>query len=561
MASYTSVASGDFTTPATWGSATSYPGDGSGGDGDTFTVAAGHTVTVTVDGTPADLGAGTVSGTLTFSETAGTQRLRIAGTAVLTVASGGTLRMDASDAGVRHELDLHSSADGACGLSVQDGGAVYLRGRGKTVATETGAGLVVDATSLAVLDDTGWEPGDVVGLVKDRTTYETAELSSREGEGLWTLSSGLGRAYPAGCAVWNLTRSVRVRGTHPSHDATVTLASGAVASSLECVEFSHLDEVRLTCPATVRGCVARELESSEMGFINGAGGNTYVDCVGWSSEVVALFYQSGTDATYIRCRGLCPAAGASVFRLGSGGARLEGCEAVGYYGINADHPVECTGCRLWGCRYGLYGSRQGHLCVCVFGVDPGGNPAAVDFALHTVRGPVVLDDCYVAQGESPGLSSSLAVVRSLNHGSVGGVTREWQYKGTCESDAAQRRGASGYCDKVDPSSATEPFRYYVSFPCAAGASPALTFYAKATVGLGPVVVRLGRHRCGLTAVACDAGSLDAEGKLSPTTEYALQTVLFQGVTAYNGQVEVCLEVYDESGGLLYLDDFSVSGNA
>ena len=170
------------------------------------------------------------------------------------------------------------------------------------------------------------------------------------------------------------------------------------------------------------------------------------------------------------------------------------------------------------------------------------------------------DDCYVTQGDSPVLSCSLAGC-CFNHGSVGGITREWQQRGTCESDAVQRRGESGYCDKVDPSSTTEPFRYYVSFPCATSMTPTLAFYVKATAGLGPVVVRLGRHRCGLTAVACGAGSLDAEGKLSPTTEYALQTVQFEGVTDCDGQVEVCIAVYDGSGGLLYLDDFSVSGNA
>ncbi len=560
MASYTSVQSGDWDEAATWGSGGGHPGDGADGDGDTFTIAAGHVVTVGMDGTVATLGSGTVAGTLQFAETGGRHRLRLAGSSTLTIGAGGTLRMDGTAPGSRQSLELHSSSDGSCRLTVGNGATAYLAGRPKTATTCTASAVAGGATALEVVEHGGWEPGDTVALVAHRASAETVVLAADCGDGVWALADALSGGYPAGCEVWNLTRSVSIVGSSVEHDGTMELMPGAFAPQCTCVEFGHLDEVRFLCPATVVGCVARDMESSECGLTNGYGDNIYDGCVAYSAESAWAFYQAGSDARYIGCAAYCGGAGGVGFRMASGGARLERCRAVAQYGLYSDYSLLCSDTHLWGCRYAVYLLRQGQFTDCVLGWDPGGNPAPNDFDLYAVRGPLLLDRCHLADTGSPGALTALAVVRSLNHNGIGGLCREWQQRGSCESDSAHARGGTGYCDMVDPSSPTLPYLYYVSFPCAPGKTPTLRFYARGTEGLGPLAVGLGRHRCGLSGVRRGWGSLDEQGQFAVGADYSQVTVGLAGTSDCAGQVEVCIEVYDSAGGLIYLDDFSVTGN-
>ena len=560
MANYTSVQSGDWDGAATWGSGGGYPGDGANGDGDTFTIAVGHVVTVGMDGTVAALGSGAVSGTLQFEEAGGSHRLRLAGSSTLTIEAGGTLRMDGTAPGARQSLELHSSSDGSCLLSVGNGGTLHLAGRPKTATTCTASAVASGATAIEVVEHGGWEPGDTVALVAHRASAETVVLSADCGDGVWSLAHAVSGGYPEGCEVWNLTRSVSIVGTEAEHDGTMELLPGAITTQCTCAEFAHLDEVRFQCPATVVGCVARDMESSERGLSNGYGDNTYEGCVAYSPESAWGFSQAGSDARYIGCSAYCGGAGGVGFRMVSGGARLEGCRAVAQFGLYSEYPLVCSDTYIWGCRYALYLPRQGQFTDCVLGWDPGGNAAPNDEDLYAVRGPLLLDRCRLADTESPTLLSALAVVRSLNHDRTGGLCREWQQRGSCESDSAHARGGTGYCDKVDPSSSTVPYLYYVSFPCAPGRTPTLRFYAKGTEGLGPPIVGLGRHRCGLSGVRRGWGSLDEQGRFSVGADYSQVTVGLEGISDCAGQVEVCIEVYDSAGGLIYLDDFSVTGN-
>lgn len=560
MADYISVQSGDWDAGATWGSGGGHPGDGANGDGDTFTIAAGHVVRVGMDGTVAALGSGAVFGTLQFEETGGIHRLRLAGNGTLTIGAGGTLRMDGTAPGSRQSLELHSSSDGACRLSVGNGATVYLAGRPKTATTCAKSAVAGGATALEVVDDGGWEPGDTVALVAHQASSETVVLSVDCGDGVWALADAVSGAYPEGCAVWNLTRSVSIVGASAEHDATMELLPGAIATQCSSTEFRHLDEVRFLCPATVVGCVARDMEGAEYGLANGYSGNTYDGCVAYSSESAWGFSQSAGDARYIGCAAYCGGSGGVGFRMVTGGARLERCRSVAHYGLYSEYPLECADSHLWGCVYAVYLLRQGQFSDCVLGWDPGGNPAPNGYDLHAVRGPLLLDRCRLGDGGSPNLLSNLALVRSLNHNQTGGLCREWQQRGSCESDSAHARGGTGYCDKVDPSSTTMPFLYYVSFPCAPGRTPTLRFYARGTEGLGPLIVGLGRHRCGLSGVRRGWGSLDEQGRFGVGADYSQVTVGLAGTSDCAGQVEVCIEVYDAGGGLLYLDDFSVTEN-
>lgn len=91
MATRTSVGSGLWSAPGTWNTGVPV-------DGDSFVVAAGHTVTFDADQSsmPTGMAEGTINGTLQASEVAGAYVLKWTGT--ITVGSGGKLRVGTSEA-------------------------------------------------------------------------------------------------------------------------------------------------------------------------------------------------------------------------------------------------------------------------------------------------------------------------------------------------------------------------------------------------------------------------------------------------------------------------------
>lgn len=178
MAAFTSVTSGNWNDGATWGKTS--PGvkgtDWPGNAGDTFTIAAGHTVTYNVSETN-ELGASTINGLLSFSTDANTL-LRFSHNN-LAIGGTGELRMGASGAAIpaayTAKLEFNTTSDGAKGITINAGGKLVTEGDpalyGSTLSTTLAANWTSGA-SFTTTDDMSalWSAGQTL-LIHKNTTY------------------------------------------------------------------------------------------------------------------------------------------------------------------------------------------------------------------------------------------------------------------------------------------------------------------------------------------------------------------------------------------------------
>ncbi len=158
MTAYNSSGSGDFSNVATWGGG-GYPSIA----GDTFTIAAGHTVSVDVYST-IELGASTVNGTLTHK--AGGVRRLLFNHNDLTLSSTGNLgggNMVAN--GDALILEWNTTADNAKGITKAAGGVINLVGDPAFYGSSDNT--VTSAT---------WSSGRVVSVVGDYTAKWANEV-------------------------------------------------------------------------------------------------------------------------------------------------------------------------------------------------------------------------------------------------------------------------------------------------------------------------------------------------------------------------------------------------
>lgn len=182
MAAFTSVTSGNWNDGATWGmtspgvKGTDWPG--SAIVADTFTVAAGHTVTYNVSETN-ELGASAINGVLSFSTGANTL-LRFNHNN-LTIGATGELRMGASGAAIpatyTAKLEFNTTSDGTKGITINAGGKLVTEGDpayyGSTLNT-TLASNWTSGASFTTTDDMSalWSAGQTL-LVHKYTTYSS----------------------------------------------------------------------------------------------------------------------------------------------------------------------------------------------------------------------------------------------------------------------------------------------------------------------------------------------------------------------------------------------------
>lgn len=181
MAAYTSSQSGNFNDAATWGGG-GYPSIA----GDTFTVAAGHTVTYNVSST-VELGASTINGILQFSTSMSTKLCF--GNVTLTISATGELRIGTSGtpipAAYTAELLWNTTSDNAQGLSVTNGGKYSIYGDSAFYTTgETTLANDAENTDgdvyIKTVDDmssvwaAGMELTIKVEKMGDSTTYQDA---------------------------------------------------------------------------------------------------------------------------------------------------------------------------------------------------------------------------------------------------------------------------------------------------------------------------------------------------------------------------------------------------
>lgn len=231
MAAFTSVQSGNWNDGATWGNTS--PGvkgtDWPGVAGDTFTIAAGHTVVYNVS-EAAELGASMINGTLEFVTTAGTKLAF--GNATLAVSSTGILRVgtEASPipAAYTAEIVFNTTADNTHGLTIAVGGQYSICGD-PSYCSSYSTTLAADAentdgdTVITTVDDMSsiWHVGDEITLriesMGDSSSYTDAVrngvIQSISGTSITldisiTCQSGVGDTWIS--HVENLTRNVKI---------------------------------------------------------------------------------------------------------------------------------------------------------------------------------------------------------------------------------------------------------------------------------------------------------------------------------------------------------------
>jgi len=193
MANYTSTKSGNFNDPATWGGS-GYPSQA----GDTFTVSAGHTVTVN-DVYTAELGAGTINGILNFSPTTNTG-LRF-GNASLTINSGGELRIgtltNPINANYTASMLWNTTVDDAYGLIVNSGGTLNICG---------------DPNFYGGVDNTylysNWTSGSVIYVVGDFSSWKNGqEIYIHKGTNYSDYNTDVFKATISGTPIYDGTKT------------------------------------------------------------------------------------------------------------------------------------------------------------------------------------------------------------------------------------------------------------------------------------------------------------------------------------------------------------------
>jgi hypothetical protein len=551
---YTSSGSGNWSSAATWGGGGT-PGAASG---DTATIASGHTVIVDVDGTANPLAGVTIDagGTLTFQTgVTGTRKIALTGNVVFAIS--GTLNMDASGAGLKHRIELDPTSDAGSGVVIA-GGTINWEGRSKTHRTLTNGAITAGNTAFTVDDDTGWEVGDQVIVITSGASYEFVTLATDNGSNNWSISGTFANSYADNVQAWNVTRSVQIVSTDTSNMGYVQVAAGSTISAWEWVQFQYMDEVQIGFAGAVTGCVALYMESGEYGF-NGAavGSVTYDKCIAFSATNAYGWYLN-CYATLTDCCSLITNANGYAVYVAGRSATISGLYAVGAGSRIAASggPVEVVDSYFWGVYHIIASALYARFRTCVFGADPAGNAVANTNPWRTIAGLVICDDCAGTEAVD-GFNTPLGRVIMLNRNGVSGAVYEYQMYGMHQSDTVNAR--AGTCHAIDPSSATFPYRYYITIPCDTGKTPSLTLYAKGAGTLGNIEVSLGMHRCGLTAVSPSSGSLDANHRFTVDGTYAQKTINFTGTTDCAGQIEVVIDVLDSSSGILYVDDIAVTG--
>ena len=161
MAAYTSSQSGDFSASSTWG------GSGSPGDGDTFSVTSGHTVTIDSGITVPTNGYGdsNVYGILQ-SESGTSNTLRMNGR--LYIQNGGTLHLRD---GAKIQIKGTSGDQHGIWIENKVGANLIMEGSDGMNSTTTTSDLVVDGEYIPVSSSSGFAVGEHIAIFDVTTTY------------------------------------------------------------------------------------------------------------------------------------------------------------------------------------------------------------------------------------------------------------------------------------------------------------------------------------------------------------------------------------------------------
>jgi len=231
MAAFTSAIVGpaNWNDGATWGKIS--PGvkgvDWPGNVGDTFTIAAGHTVIYNVSEVNA-LGLSTINGTLTFSRSM-TTRLVFSHN-YLNVESGGYLKIGESSTDFIPQaytatIEFTTTSDAARGLIIKNGATCYIFGDPDYIGPNVGTQVAeawTSGTSFTVQGDmSGWKNGQTIVVGKNTSVVDhvtncyfcvVSSATYNAGTDKTTVVVG---SFPGPVAkytpVVNLSRNVRVQ--------------------------------------------------------------------------------------------------------------------------------------------------------------------------------------------------------------------------------------------------------------------------------------------------------------------------------------------------------------
>ncbi len=229
-------------------------------------------------------------GTLTFS-TGIAANLRQSGYVV--VYNGGTLNIGASGSEVARGstavLQFDCAADGDFGLVARNGATVNMAGLSRTSAkivsqTKLNADASAGATSITIVNDTGWLNTDVVCLAPTTQTSTQYESKALTGDATATtaaitaLTNAHSGTSPTQAEVGLLTRNVQMTAV-TANTVTFFYAATTATVSLSWADFRYLStnsagkrgiEIATTTGAlTMQYCAVRDSDSSHF-FITGA---------------------------------------------------------------------------------------------------------------------------------------------------------------------------------------------------------------------------------------------------------------------------------------------------
>ena len=149
-------------------------------------------------------------------------------------------------------LEFDSTSSGEFGLQVCGGSTLVMQGAAKTAYSKMTADKAIAATSIDVVDTTGWAANDVLVFPTTTRTLsqtETKSISTVNSGTNITLSAGLTNAHGGDAAtkvqatVGNLTRNVKVRGVSTSSGSSYIRVYAALATTtvdIDNIECTYL---------------------------------------------------------------------------------------------------------------------------------------------------------------------------------------------------------------------------------------------------------------------------------------------------------------------------------
>ncbi|MCK4781713.1 G8 domain-containing protein [Candidatus Parcubacteria bacterium] len=477
-AAISSAQTGNWDATSTW----------SGGvvptSADDVTILDTHTVTVNVSNATSSSLTINSGGTLTFLNSTDTS-LTTNGTTSIT----GTLSIGTSGARIGSSytaaLKFNSSADDACDLTVNSGGALNMYGAVLSYYKTT---LASNATSsqadLITSDTTGWVAGDILGVGGNSFgESEKMTISSVSGTTI-TLTGNLSNTHVTGSYIINLTRNAVIEETNSaSYQSDVNVSSGGDLN-IDCALFKELGHWSSQALKISSTDVAIPLKNSVFtgSYRAGGGSNPYATLVlDWGAnnlKIENVFSYDGGYLAFFRaqlgeerenCIAMYHSANGFDILDGSSGAKHTNCIAIDCgAGFAVRHSVQrsYSNCKAYACTTGFHVSGATSIILddCEFGGTIGNNTSRDIYLASNVqayvRGNGKLDSATKVENIENAYYGSF--VKIEDYGGTKLASKSWYKAGTVTKDTGvTHSGGASSSAKLEPNStctSTYPLR-------------------------------------------------------------------------------------------------------